>query len=420
MRQQITLINYLSIPLCAALFAVATTAARAADWYQWGGPNRDFQVQASGLADKWPENGPPKVWSRPLAGGYSGVAVVGDTLYTMTREGEKDVVLALGTKDGKTKWKYKYDAPVGEPYNLEFGKGPHATPLVLDGRVYTIGFTTKMHCLDAATGKMIWSHDLIKDFGGKQQQFGYAASPLFYDGKILMLVGGDKHGVMAFDPKTGATAWAGPPLDISYASPKIINVDGQDQLIVMSSTEVMGLNPKNGEKLWANPCQNRYKNNATDPIWGSDNLLWVSTQLDGGTRALRLKQKDGKTTVEQAWFNDKVKVFHWNALRIGNHVYASIGGQTTRFAAIDMKDGEIEWREGGFHKALPIYADGKVIMVDEEGQLALAKVSPSEFKLLSKVQLTEKVSWTAPTLVDGVLYLRDQNQLMALNVKKSG
>ena len=235
-----------------------------------------------------------------------------------------------------------------------------------------------------------------------------------------MLVGGDKHGVMAFNPKTGAKVWAGPPLDISYASPKIINVDGQDQLVVMSSTEVLGVNPKNGEKLWSSPCKNQYKNNATDPIWGDDNILWVSTQLDGGTRGLQLNQEDGKTTVKELWFNDKVKVFHWNALRIGNHVYASIGGKTTRFAAVDIKSGNVEWREGGFHKALPIYADGKVIMVDENGTLALAIVSPSEFKLLSKVQLTEKVSWTAPTLVDGILYLRDQNKLMALNVKTSG
>ena len=163
--------------LVGFVFALVAMPAAAADWYQWGGPSRDFQVQATGLADKWPEAGPPKVWSRELAGGYSGVAAVGDTLYTMTRDGDKDVVIALAAKDGKTKWEYKYDAPVEEPYVLQFGKGPHATPLVKNGMVYTVGFTTKFHCLDAKTGKKVWSHDLIEDFGGKKAEVRLCRQP---------------------------------------------------------------------------------------------------------------------------------------------------------------------------------------------------------------------------------------------------
>ena len=128
---------------------------------------------------------------------------------------------------------------------------------------------------------------------------------------------------VALDPKDGSVIWQSEPHDISYASPIVINVDGQDQIVFFSSTEVIGLDAGNGHTLWRYPCKNRFKNNATDPIWAGDNLLWVATQTDGGTRVLRLAQRNGKTDVKEVWFNGKVKLFHWNAIRIGDYVYAS-------------------------------------------------------------------------------------------------
>jgi len=187
-------------------------------------------------------------------------------------------------------------------------------------------------------------------------------------------------------------------------------------MVVMNSTEVLGMNPTNGDVLWRHPCVNQYKNNAADPIWGKGNLLWVATQLDGGARALRLKQKDGKTEVEQVWFNDDVKIFHWNAVLVGDHVYGSIGSEVTFLAAVEMATGKIRWKERGFHKALCVYADDKLIFLDENGQLALARVSPEAIVIRSKVQLTDKVSWTVPTLVGKTLYVRDQKNIMALDL----
>ena len=402
----------------ASLLIGTCTNAYAAGWTQWGGPTRDFKVPTTGLAERWPENGPKRLWTRPLGKGYSAITVADGKLYTLYQDGDNDVVVAMRADTGKTVWEYRSPASTFPKQRLDFGKGPNSTPLVHDDRVITIGFTGKMHCLSLDKGKLIWSRDLVGDFDGKRNEFGYSPSPIMYKSAIITLVGGEKTGVVALDPKDGCVIWKSEPHDISYASPIVINVDGQDQIVFFSSTEVIGLDASNGHTLWRHPCKNRYKNNATDPIWAGDNLLWVATQTDGGTRVLKLTQRDGKTDVKEVWFNGKVKLFHWNAICIGDYVYASIGGTTTMLSAINIKTGEIAWRERGFHKALCVYADKKLILLDEKGQLALAKVSPEGIDIRSKVQLlkTEDVAWTVPTLVGKTLYIRDNENILALDL----
>lgn len=395
--------------------AISATPALA-DWPQWGGPNRNFIVESPKLADTWPEDGPKSVWRRSLGSGYSAIVADADRLYTMHRDGDEDVVVALNPRDGETIWTHRYEARTLPNQVLRFGTGPNATPLLVDDRIVTVGFTGKMNCLRAETGEPIWSHDLIAEFGGKVQEFGYASSPLLYDGAIIMLVGGSDAGVVAFRPADGEVAWKSPTYDISYASPIHINVDGQDQIVFMASEEVIGIEPGTGKKLWSAPCVNQYKNNCTDPVWGPDNLLWVATQMDGACRTLRLSQKNGETSVEKVWENDKVRVFHWNAIRVGDWVYASIGDQVTFLSAVNARTGEVAWQERGFHKANAIYADNKLIFVDENGTLAMAAVSPEKLEIRGKTPLLEKVAWTAPTLLGTTLYVRDAKEIVALDL----
>jgi outer membrane protein assembly factor BamB len=169
--------------------AVATTPG----WPRWGGPGGDFKVVVAGLAESWPEDGPPVLWRRPLGAGYSAIAAVAGTLYTIYRDGEDDVVIALRADDGETVWEHRYRAPTREGNSLEFGKGPHATPLILADRLVTLGYTGVLSCLDRKTGEPIWTHDLIPDFEGEVLEFGYSASPILQDGKVIVLVGGSRH-----------------------------------------------------------------------------------------------------------------------------------------------------------------------------------------------------------------------------------
>ncbi len=399
------------------LAVLTATATAADDWSQWGGPTRDFQVRTGGLAARWPEGGPPKLWSRPLGAGYSAITFRDGQLYTLYRDGEQDVVVALDAKTGATRWETRYTAPLAEGQTSQFGQGPNATPLVLEDRLITVSFTGQVHCLSRKDGKVLWRVDLVSAHGYTPQEFGYSASPLLHDGKVILLAGGSAHGVIALNPQDGALAWGGAPHGISYASPVLINVDGQDQLVVMSSDEVLGLSADGGRILWRHGCVNRYRNNATDPIWSpKDGLLWVATQLDGGARVLKLSRSGDKTEATEAWFDRKVQIFHWNAVLVDGTVYGSIGGQQTFLSAVDLETGAVRWKQRGFHKALCVHADGKLIFLDENGVLALALVSPERCEVLSRVALTEKPSWTVPTLVGPTLFVRDGKTIMALDL----
>ena len=398
-------------------FVATATIASAENWPQWGGPRRDFKVTSGLLADHWDAGGPKRIWERDLGPGYSAIVAVDGHLYTGYRDNDDEVFVALDAGTGKTLWEFKYAAPSVENQVLEFGKGPNATPLVVGDQIYTIGFTGVMHCLNRADGKKVWSRDFVKDFDGKVFEFGYSSSPLFYKGNVIVLVGGEKHGVVALHPKDGAVVWASEPHDVSYASPIVINVDGQDQIVFFSSEAVMGLDASNGKHLWEHPVINQYKNNATDAIWGDDNLLWAATQLEGGGRMLRLKRDGDKTSVKEEWFNPKAQVFHWNAVRVGEFIYAAIGGRVTSLAGFSVKTGEIAWQERGFTKSLCVFADDKLITLDEDGSLSLSRVSPRGVEKLSSTQLTEKNSWTVPTLVGSTLFVRDTKRIMALDLR---
>ena len=398
---------------CACSFGVAGPPQAAASWTQWGGPDRNFTVASRGLISGWPEGGPARLWSREFGAGYSAVLYENGRLYTMVRESEDEVVVALDADSGKTVWEYRYPAPHYENQTAQFGGGPNATPLIAGEFLYTVGFTSKLHCLKKQDGTLVWSHDLVAELGGARLQFGYSASPVAYESMVVVLVGGKRHGAIGFDQADGSMRWQAVPVDISYASPLIIDVDGQDQLVFMTPTEVVGIELRAGEIQWRHPHENQYKNNCAGPWWGDDNLLFVSSQGDAGGRTLKLTRRNERTTVEEVARDRKMKVFHNSGVRLGDYLYA---GSHEFVAAHNVRTGETAWKERGFSEANVLFADGKMILLDENGQLALATVSPTGFAVQAKVQLLEKPTWTAPTLVGTRLYVRGEKTLMALDL----
>jgi outer membrane protein assembly factor BamB len=282
--------------------ACPASAEGAKAWRQWGGASRDFKV-ADGvkLADGWGADGPRKLWSRSLGDGYAAIVSEGGKLFTMYRNGDEDVIVCLDAATGKTVWETKYAAKTHPDNVLNFGTGPNSTPLIIGDRLVTHGFTGVLSCVRLADGAMQWQHDLVKDFGGLVLKFGTAASPVAHDGKVVVLVGGEKMGVAAFNPADGKIVWQSEPLEVSYATPVLIDVDGQPQFVVMTAEEAVGIAADGGKVLWRHPCKHKYRNNCTDPLWGPGNLLWVATQQDAGTRVLHLTQSGGKTQVGEVW-----------------------------------------------------------------------------------------------------------------------
>jgi len=394
----------------------ADPAAAATEWPGFGGPTGNFRVETSGLGDRWPADGPVETWSHPLGAGYSTISVYGDLLYVTSRDGDRDVVQARKASDGSVVWERRYEASAREGHAVDLGTGPNASPRIHEQWVFTLSYSGALHAFDRKSGEPVWSRDLMDDFGAELLDFGFSASPIVHDGKLIVLVGGEQQGALALDPGTGSVIWRGSPSSVSYSTPIVIDVDGQEQLVYFSADQVIGLDVTDGTRLWGFPVINQFRNNATGALWGDSNLLWVPTQLDGGTRVLRLTRSDEETHIEEVWSSNKMSVHFWNTLRLGDTVFASIGGNGSIVAAIDLNDGEVLWRQRGFEKVNFVHAGDKTILLDAEGKLALARLSLDGVEILSEAKIADENTWSAPTLVGTTLYYRDQSSIRAFDL----
>lgn len=383
-------------------------------WPQWGGPNGDFRVPDAGLARSWPAEGPSRLWERPLGAGYSAIAAADGKLYTLYREDGHDVAVALDADSGERLWEHRYEAPVRDSNAVQFGEGPNATPLVLDDRIVTLGYTGILKCLAADTGDVIWETDLVDDHGGEVLNFGNSASPISHDGKVIVLVGGES-AVVAFDPRDGSVAWRSRDGSVSYSTPRVLQIAGVEQLVYYAADAIVGLSAADGSFIWTYPVLNQYENNASNLLW-SEPFLWVATQLDGGTRVLRLTAGDPGTVVEEVWSSNKMSIHFWNAVLVDRHVYASIGSNASILAAIELETGEFEWRERGFEQVNFVVVGERAILLDGDGQLALASLRPEGLEIHAQARVFDEATWTVPTVVGTRLFVRDKRRIYAFDL----
>jgi len=415
-----------TIGACFLVCAWGVSAGDLPEWPQFGGPHRNFMVDSTGLASSWPANGPKKLWARPLGEGYSGISVDNGTLFTMYRKGDNEVVVALDAATGKTLWEHSNAAAFLPEMMMENGAGPHVTPLILGDRVYTVGILAKMQCFDKKSGELRWAKDLYKDFPGSSHMVrGYSSSPMVYKNTIILTLGGHGHAVIALNPADGALVWAKNDFGNSPGSPVLINVQGQDQLVTFlddggSGTAtglIAGLDPNNGQLLWTYPHKTSWNLNIALPVWGEDGILMISSAYGAGSRGLRLVRDGGKTKVQELWANNRMRIHHTTLVRVGDFAYGSSGDfGPAPITAINVKTGEIKWQERAFPKACFVYADGKFFVVDEDGGVSLATFSPEGVKVLSKASLLKSNVWTAPSLANKTLYIRDRQSIMALDL----
>ncbi|MCG3127963.1 MAG: hypothetical protein CHACPFDD_02836 [Phycisphaerae bacterium] len=396
-------------------------------WLQWGGPARDFRSNATGLANRWPKGGPPRLWERPLGDGFSSILCDGAAIYTMYSLRDKDdafrgdeVVVALDARTGQTLWEYKYDAPWPKDLQMEFGPGPHSTPLIVGDRIFTVGTTAKLHCLEKGSGKLIWSMDLLTEYKAAMNMRGFGSSPLAYQGNVLLPVSAEKgHSVMAFAQSDGAVAWKGGDFAPGYASLLAISVAGKDQLVAFTGTALCGLDPADAHTLWSVEHSTQFGANISTPVWNAaDQHLFISSAYGMGSRGVKLESSGGDVTASEAWANTKVKVQHGNAVRAGDWVYASSGDFGPAFlACLNARTGALGWRQRGIAKATLVSADGKLIVLDEDGTLFLVKADPEKYRLLAKAAgVCAKTAWTVPTLHGRTLFVRDRAKIMALDL----
>jgi outer membrane protein assembly factor BamB len=399
------------------LLLVALLADGVAPWPQWGGPNRDFHVQDAKLAASWPTEGPKRVWSRELGDGFSAVIADGQRLYTMFRDGSANVAVALDPATGRTVWEQRIDAAPVPGMFLDYGSGPNATPLLVGERLFVVTFTGQLSALDRASGKVLWRQELWKTHGGTFRDVGYSPSPIAYRDTVILPVGGKGKAVFAFRQSDGSVAWKRQDFDNAMAAPILVSVDGQDQLVAFMVDHVIGLNPLNGDLVWSHPHKTDYAVNASTPVWADGNVLVISSAYGTGGRALKLERAGDRTTVRELWFSPRFRVHHGNMLRIGEYVYGSSGDfGPAPLTAVHVPTGKVAWQDRRFPKASLLYASGKVVLLDEDGRLALATLTPQGLTVHSEAQVLTRLSWTVPTLVGSRLFVRDRKTIAAFDL----
>ena len=411
--------------LMVVLAGIGAPAAPDTSWPQWGGPRRNFVIETTGLASKWPASGPAKLWQRELGEGHSSIVADGGRLYTMyrplgmlsmIRRSQQEIVTALDASTGRTIWEYAIDSPTSG-LNLSEGAGPHSTPLIVGKRLFVMSSRVEIAALDTQTGKRLWYHDLTKDLGAPLVDRGYSSSPIAYGATVIVPAGGPGASVVAFNQETGAIAWKSGNFPVAPASPVLINVDGQEQLVVSGAGEVVGVSPATGAVLWTHANRTDYGLNISTPVWGEGNLLFLSAAYNNGTRLLKLAQSGGKTTVQELWTQNRMRVHIGSVIRLGDFAIGSSGDfGPCPTVAIDLKTGQILWQNREFARSTFLHADGKLIVMDEDGSIGLATATRQGLTVLAKASVLTNRAWTPPTLVGTRLYVRDRQRMIALEL----
>ncbi len=397
----------LNCSLMLVLIVGGLVGSAEAQWLQWGGPDRNF-LTTSELSVDWPEDGPKQLWTRDLGDGYSCILEEDGVLYTMYRNSDKEeAIIALDANSGKTLWEHSYEAKHRADAELQFGRGPNATPLLVGDRIFAAGINATVTCVDKKKGTVQWSKDLMKEYDGTFLRFGYSSSPLAYQDLIIVPLGGEGHGLLAMKQETGEVVWKKHSNANGYSSPILASVDGQDQLISFMSTNVMGVDPKTGDLYWSFEHDEEGVGMST-PVFGADNLLYLATPR--GSRTIKLVRSEGATEVEEVWFSRALRVGHNNVVRVGDTIIAT-GTQPARLYGMDAKTGSVLFRKRGFARTIFVGASDHLVLLDEEGNLMIATAGEEDFEIHAKVKILENPSWTTPTLVGQRLYVRDKKTI---------
>lgn len=404
-------------PAVLVVLGVLVSASGGAAWTQWGGPTRNFALPDAPLADSWPAEGPKVLWRRALGDGFSAIVSDGTTLFTLYRDGADDVVAAIDASDGKTAWESRYAAPFNDTCSERLGQAPRAAPLIAGDQLLTVSAGAQMNSFDRQTGRRRWTTELLPAASDAQKPCGYATSPVIFGDTVITIAGGKGRGVVALDLATGRERWAAADFMNGYSSPLVVDVDGRPELIVFSAGEVSGLDPRDGRVDWTVPHPADFGVNVAMPIYGEDHLLFVSSAYNGGSRVLRLSREGNGVKAEQLWANKRVRIHFGNAVRIGDRIYASNGDfGAAPFAAVDVRTGDMLWRDRSVARASLIAVGTRLIILDEEGTLTMGTPGDDALAVQGQMQLFDGRSWTVPTLVGTRLYARDRKEIVALEL----
>lgn len=397
-----------------ALLACAS-AGTVPEWPGFHGRRRDNKSSETGLLKQWPSGGPRLLWTaRGIGHGFSTVAISDGLIYTTGNIGADTVITALDL-DGKTQWTAK-----NGPACKHDRPGTRSTPTLDGGRLYHENANGDLTCLNAKTGKLIWSLNILRKFGGRNTRWGLAESPLIDGNKVICVPGGARAGMVALDKMTGQTVWVCKETTEKpgYASPIVITFGGVRQIVTMMERSVVGVRADTGKLLWHRPHVAFADETVSTPIF-HDRFVFVSTLRPGGGQLIELSGEGDGISAKRVWRSNALDNHHGGVLLVNGHLY----GSTTRgkWVCLELETGKVMHAANGVRKGSLTYADGMLYTYGERGgTVGLVKATPKGHQVISRFRVPrggKGLNWAHPVVCGGRLYLRHSDYLWAYDIK---
>lgn len=394
--------------------------ATAADWPQFLGPSRNGISTETGLIESWPAAGVKEVWRAKGGVGMSGLAIQGGRLTTLVQQEGQQWLVSIDAKTGQSQWK----TALAPEYKDRQGDGPRATPTLAGELVFAFTGDGTLAAVNAADGKIRWSHNVVQELGGKVADYGMSSSPLVADDLVVVTAGAPKACVAAYRTSTGERAWTAGDDATGYSSPVMLDLRGRKQLVVFTGSSALGLEPKQGQILWRYAYETDYDCNIATPVAVDGNVL-ISSGENHGSVLLKIMPSGDKFEVQEVWQSEGPRSAlrsEWQTpILLAGKLYGldNIGsaGPVTHLTCLDAATGKPLWQQPRFGKSNLIAADGKLIFSTMAGELVLVRATPKAFEEIGR-QMVLGPTRQAPALANGLVYLRDDKEIVCLDLQR--
>ena len=402
--------------IAAALLMAAGPPALAQEWAGWRGPARDGIVPASQAPETWPE-ALARAWRVEIGEGYSSPVVSGGRAFVHSREGGAEVVTAFELSSGARLWRQDYPALYVQNTIVPGGlPGPFATPVVDGGRVFTLGAAGILSSWDAASGALLWRNDYSVSVQVTGLFCGTSASPLVVGGMLIVQVGSDAGGgrVLALDPATGDEVWVWRGVGPGYASPIVVEIEGQGQVVTLTESSIVGLDAADGALLWSVPFTDEWHENIMTPVWTGEHLVVSGPRR--GTHAFTVRRRGDGWRAAPAWSNARVTMYMSSPVLAAGTLYGHSSTRSGQFVALDAASGAVRWasegREGDHASVL--MAGGALLLLTGDAELLVAAPDAAAFAVTRQYEVADGVTWSMPVPLPDGLLVRDATSLARL------
>jgi outer membrane protein assembly factor BamB len=379
-------------------------------WTNFRGPRRDGKYEEANISTNWPANGLPVVWKQPVGVGHASFVVADGKAYTIEQRRSQEVVAAYDMNNGRELWTQKWNAA----YTDETGDGPRATPTWDAGRIYALGATGELRCLDANSGAVIWGKNILSDNQAKNLPWAMAASPLIVDDKVIVLPGGTSgKSVVAYNKNSGAPVWRVLNDTQAYVSPMLVELAGRRQIVVVSASRVVGLAPENGALLWEYPWNTDMGINVSQPVIVDRNRFFISSGYGKGAALVEVKGSGNSFTASTVWENNNMKNKFNSSVLHNGYVYGLDEGI---LVCLDVNTGERKWKNGRYGYGQIILAGSHLIVTSDQGDVALVKATPDAYTEVARFTAVPGKTWNYPALAGGRLLVRNSTEMAAYDI----